>query len=217
MMLRSGWICYVVILLAGSAQAGVVVFGNGAVLVTISQTEKDGQLLVKTSSGDATFALEHVAWFSKDASVDSLWAAAQAATKDGKSNVAAILAQEASFREPANAGAAKQMVAQYETRMEESRRAAPPAPAAQPGESPGGVASIPGAESVKGALNQPGSPEGTAEAPSAQTEPAEIGAHGWPVESSAISAEDLRVNAIVIGVFGLVLLFTVWKMTASEG
>jgi hypothetical protein len=112
------------------------------------------------------------------------------------------------------------MVTQFQVRMEEARRPPEPAAAPQAGAEPGGLAKLPGAESVKGALNQLGTSDGAApaaETPAEQSEPAEVGAHGWPVESSAISAEDLRVNALVIGVFGLVLLFTVWKMTVSEG
>lgn len=224
MMLRFGWICYVVILSAVSAEAGVVVFGNGAVLVTLSQTEKDGQLTVKMPSGEATFVMDQIAWYSKDASVDTLWAAAQAAVKEGKSNVAVLLAQEASFREPANAAAAKQMVAQFEARLEEVRKAAAPqSPSGQPpGESgAGGFMKMPGVtEGIKGALNLQGSAgaaqggAGTVE--EAQSEPAEIGAHGWPVENSAISAEDFRADAIVAGVFGLVVLFTLWRMTVSD-
>jgi len=197
-----------------SAEAGVVVFGNGSVLVTVSHEEKDGQLSVKTASGNAVFALDQVSWYSKDPSVNTLWAAAQAAMKDGKSNVAAILAQESSYLEPATSGEAKQMVAQYQARLEESRRPPPePVAAPQAAAQPGGVAPPPGA----GAAATPaGAPEGGAETPAEPTEQAEIGAHGWPVENSAISAEDLRVNALVVGVFGLVILFTVWKMTVSE-
>ena len=213
--------CMLLWIVAGaSAQAGVVVFGNGAVLVTLSQAEKDGQLTVKMPSGEATFVMDQIAWYSKDASVDTLWAAAQAAAKEGKSNVAVLLAQEASFREPANAAAAKQMVVQFEARLEEVRKAAAPqSPSEQPaGESgAGGFMKMPG---VTGALNQQGitgaAQGGTGTAEEAQSEPAEIGAHGWPVENSAISAEDFRVNAIVAGVFGLVVLFTLWKMTVSD-
>ena len=190
--------CMLLWIVAGaSAQAGVVVFGNGAVLVTLSQAEKDGQLTVKMLSGEATFVMDQIAWYSTDASVDTLWAAAQAAAKEGK-----------------------QMVVQFEARLEEVRKAAAPqSPSEQPaGESgAGGFMKMPG---VTGALNQQGiagaAQGGAGTAEEAQSEPAEIGAHGWPVENSAISAEDFRVNAIVAGVFGLVVLFTLWKMTVSD-
>jgi hypothetical protein len=184
-----------------SAEAGVVVFNNGAVLVTISQTEKDGQLTVKLASGDATYTLDQVAWYTKDASVDSLWAAAQAAVADGKSGVGALLAHEASYREPANSGPAKQLVVQHQERMAESRTGAPAA------------AGSPGFAKLPGAANPTGGAEPEAGS-AASSEPTEVGAHGWPVEA-AISAEDLRVNAMVVGIFGLVILFTLWKMTAS--
>ena len=124
------------------------------------------------------------------------------------------------MREPANAAAAKQMVVQFEARLEEVRKAAAPqSPSEQPaGESgAGGFMKMPG---VTGALNQQGiagaAQGGAGTAEEAQSEPAEIGAHGWPVENSAISAEDFRINAIVAGVFGLVVLFTLWKMTVSD-
>ncbi len=219
-MQRSGCILALLLSVAGlSAEAGVVVFGNGAVLVTLSQTEKGGQLLVKMPSGDATFVMDQVAWYSKDPSVDTLWAAAQAAAGEGKSNVAALLAQEASLHEPANVAAAKQMLAQFEAKMEEARKAAAPqAPASQrTGEGgAGGLTQLPGVSALKGALTTPGAAGGGAGATAeTQSEPSEIGAHGWPVES-AISAEDLRIDAIVVGVFGLTVLFTLWKITVSD-
>lgn len=183
-----------------SADGGVVVFNNGTTLVTLSQSEKDGQLAVKMVSGDAVFALDQVAWHS--ATADSLWSAAQAAQKDGKMNVAVILARESFLQEPSNAAAAKQLVVEQEARIEQARVAtAPQAPAG------GGFAPAAGAAAA-------GQPAG-AESPPAETEPSEVGAHGWLIEN-AISAEDLRINAIVVGIFGLIVLFTVWKMTVSE-
>jgi hypothetical protein len=122
-------------------------------------------------------------------------------------DVAVTLARESFLLEPANAAIARQLVVEQEVKIEQARAAAAPAAGqAQPG---GGFAAAPGGA---GAASQPGA-AGAAEV---EIEEMELGAHDWPVESSAISAEDLRINAIVVGIFGLVVLFTVWKMTVSE-
>lgn len=218
-MQRRNIILGVILLAAGfSAHAGVIVFNNGTVLVTTKQVERAGEIIVGLPSGDAIYTPDKVVWLSKDATMSSLWQAAQAAAQEGKADVALVLAREAALKEPANAAAAKQMVAAAESKAE----AAQPPPVAQGGATTGGFAPAPGAAHAA-------SPGAAATAPvpvPAGAEPAEAsapapemvvtGAHGWPVEESAISAEDLRVNAIVIGVFGLIVLFTLWKMTVSE-
>ncbi|MBV9464082.1 MAG: hypothetical protein JO317_07635 [Verrucomicrobiae bacterium] len=172
-------------------EAGVVVFKNNTALVSKTVTKTGDQVTVTQPEGPSTFKNEDLLWVSTDPAIDSLWAAAQAAEKEGQSAAAAVLAKETLHKEPAHSAEARQLLFQIEQK----------APKPETAGTNGNV------KAFFEKLTTPRQPI-TNSAPVARSE--------WQREDGWMNAEDTRLNLMVAGAIALLLLFVIWKITIAD-